>query len=116
VRRLLSDENFDMAIHRGLLLHCPDLDIVRVQDVGLSGQDDAAILEWAAQQGRIVLTSDVSTFSVYAYQRMNLGKPMPGVFVVPDHMPIGQAIEEILVLAQVRTDEPWEDPVVIFPL
>jgi hypothetical protein len=36
----LADENFHRAIVRGLLRRKPDLDIVRVQDVGLSGVDD----------------------------------------------------------------------------
>jgi hypothetical protein len=33
--RLLSDENFNGDIIRGLFLRCPDLDLVRVQDVEL---------------------------------------------------------------------------------
>ena len=33
--RLLSDENFDGKIIRGLFLRQPNLDLVRVQDVGL---------------------------------------------------------------------------------
>lgn len=37
--RLLADENFNNNIVRGLLRRKPDLDIVRVQDVGLSGAD-----------------------------------------------------------------------------
>lgn len=48
---LVSDENFNNDIVRGLLRRKPDLDIVRVQDVGLRGADDAIILEWAAQEG-----------------------------------------------------------------
>ena len=59
--RFAADENFNNNIVRGLLRRNPDLDIVRVQDVGLSNADDATILEWAAQEGRILLTHDVST-------------------------------------------------------
>ena len=44
--RLLADENFNGDIVRGLLLRQPDLDIVRVQDVGLGGADDPDILAW----------------------------------------------------------------------
>ena len=33
--RLLADENFNGDIVRGVLLRHPDLDLVRVQDVGL---------------------------------------------------------------------------------
>ena len=37
---LVADENFNNAIVRGLLRIKPALDIVRVQDVGLSSADD----------------------------------------------------------------------------
>ncbi len=42
--KLLADENFDNTIIRGLLRRDPNIDIVRVQDVGLSGDDDPTIL------------------------------------------------------------------------
>ncbi|WP_179131153.1 hypothetical protein [Candidatus Entotheonella palauensis] len=40
--RLLSDENFHGDIIRGLRLQHPNLDLLRVQDVGLEGADDPA--------------------------------------------------------------------------
>ena len=42
----LADENFNNNIIRGLLRRNSDLDLVRVQDVGLIGAEDPAILEW----------------------------------------------------------------------
>lgn len=42
--RLAADENFNGAIVRGLQRRLPDLDIVRVQDVGLSSVEDAVAL------------------------------------------------------------------------
>ncbi|WP_456427269.1 DUF5615 family PIN-like protein [Rhodocaloribacter sp.] len=50
--RLAADENFNSNIVRGLLRRRPDLNILRVQDVGLAGADDPAILSWAAGEGR----------------------------------------------------------------
>ena len=46
----------------------PELDIVRVQDLGLKNTDDPVILEWAANEERILLTHDVATITMYAYQ------------------------------------------------
>jgi len=40
-----ADENFNNDIVRGLLRRKPDLNIVRVQDAGLSGADDPTVLE-----------------------------------------------------------------------
>src|SRR3990172_1832353 len=98
--RLAADENFNNDIVRGLLRRQPDLDIVRVQDVGLSGATDPTVLEWAAQEGRVFLTHDVATITRYAYERVQADKLMPGVFEVSRDIPIGVAIEDILLLAE----------------
>jgi len=42
---LAADENFNNDIVRGLLRRKPDLNIVRLQDVGLSGADDPTMPE-----------------------------------------------------------------------
>lgn len=43
--RLAADENFNNHVVRGLLLRKPEIDIICIQDVGLSGKDDPEILE-----------------------------------------------------------------------
>jgi hypothetical protein len=53
---LAADENFNNDIVRGLLRRAPHINIVRIQDVGLSGADDATVLAWAADVGRVLLT------------------------------------------------------------
>src|SRR5437660_8587751 len=84
---VLADENFNGDIVRGLKLRWPDLEVLRVQDVGLAGVDDPAVLRWAAENDRIVLTHDRATMPEFAYQRMTTGQPMPGVFVFNDRFP-----------------------------
>ena len=113
---LVSDENFNNDIVRGLLRRNPDLDIVRVQDVGLRGEDDPAILEWAAQEESVLLTHDAATMAHFAYQRVKAGKSMPGVIEVPDDLPIGTAIEDILLLVEYSEKGEWESQVVYLPL
>ena len=114
--RLAADENFNNDIVRGVRRRDPAVDIVRVQDAGLSSVDDPTILEWAAQCGRVLLTHDVSTMTHHAYDRVRDGKPMPGVFEVGRHVPIGVAIDEILLLAQCSVDQEWEGQVRYLPL
>jgi hypothetical protein len=46
---LLSDENFNADILRGLYRRCPELNVVRVQAVGLGTTPDADVLAWAAE-------------------------------------------------------------------
>ncbi len=63
--RFLADENFNNDILRGLQERMPDIDVVRVQDTEVYQSDDPRLLEWAAQQGRILLTHDVKTIPGY---------------------------------------------------
>src|SRR5258708_989390 len=114
--QLLSDENFDGAIVRGLLLRQPGLNLVRVQDVGLSGADDPAILAWAAANDRILLTHDRATMPDFAYARVVGGEPMPGVFVLNDRFPVGQAIDELLLLDACSEQAEWRGRVVYLPV
>lgn len=113
---LVSDENFNNDIVRGLLRRKPDLDILRVQDVGLRGADDPTILEWAAQEGRVVLTHDAATMADYAYQRVSGNQSMPGVIEVADDLPLGTVIDDILFLAEYSEPGEWEGQVIYLPL
>jgi Domain of unknown function (DUF5615) len=113
---LAADENFNGNIVCGLLRRQPTLDLVRLQEVGLSRAEDPVVLAWAAQEGRILLTHDVSTITRYAYERVQTGQPMPGVFEVSRDLSIGHAIEEILLLAECNLEGEWEGQVRYPPL
>ena len=114
--RLAADENFNNDVVRGLLRRKPDLDIIRIQEAGLSSADDQRVLAWAAQEGRIVLTHDVTTMTHCAYERVRAGQPMPGIFEVPRAVPIGRAIEDILLLVEYSLAGEWEGQVRYLPL
>jgi hypothetical protein len=116
VLRFLADENFNNQIVRGVLRRNSDVDIVRVQDVGLAEADDPTVLEWAAQNGRIVLTHDVTTMTNFAYERVQAGLSMPGLFEVSRRVPVGLAIEEILLLDECSLEGEWEGQVRFLPL
>jgi hypothetical protein len=117
VIRICVDENFNNKIVRGLIRRNPGLDIVRIQDIaGLSGADDPTVLDWAAKEGRVMLTHDVNTLAHFAFERVDSGRPMPGVFEVSRSLAIGQAIEEILLLAECSYENEWQDQVIYLPL
>jgi len=114
--QLAADENFNNNIIRGVLRQRPGADIVRVQDVGLSGADDPSVLEWAAQQNRILLTHDVSTITKYAYERVEAEQEMPGVFEVSRTIPIGPVIEDIVLLLECSLEGEWAGQIIYLPL
>jgi hypothetical protein len=114
--RLVADENFNNDILRGLIRRMPGLDIVRIQDVGLLGAEDPDVLEWAAREGRVLLTHDVSTITRFAYERVQEGRPVPGVFEISPAVPVGVAIEDLLLLAGCSLEGEWEGQVRHLPL
>ncbi|HMG76567.1 MAG TPA: DUF5615 family PIN-like protein [Pyrinomonadaceae bacterium] len=114
--RLATDEDFNNRIVRGLLRRQPDLDILRVQDAGLAGRDDEEVLAWAAREGRILITHDVTTMKQTAYDRIAAGLPMPGVFELSQDVSIGRALDEILLLVLCSDQVEWAEQVRFLPL
>ena len=113
---LISDENVTGHIVAGLLRRqCPDLDLVRAQDVGLMNTPDPDILEWAAREGRIVLTDDAATMIDFAWERVRQGLPMPGLFVLRDRGSISDVIDTILFAAENSTPDDWQNLVTFVP-
>lgn len=114
--RLATDEDFDNRILRGLLRRLPDLDIIRVQDVGLRGAHDPIILAWAAREQRVLLTHDLRTMPHFAQKRIMAGDPMAGLIWVAQSLPIGEAIEDILTIIEATELEEWENWIEYLPL
>lgn len=113
--RLLSDENFNGDVVSGLLRKRPEIDLVRVQDEGLVGAPDPDILQWAAQENRIVLTHDLTTMPAHFYGRVAAKLPAPGVFVFKEQKVVRPTIDLIEMLNDCSSPDEWQDRAVILP-
>jgi hypothetical protein len=116
VLTLVADENLKQQITNGLRRRLSAVDIVSIRQAGLAGHSDRDVLAWAADEGRIVVTHDTRTMAGHAYNRVTAGEPMAGVVEVPDTMPIGQAIDEILLVVQLMEPHEIKDRVLRLPL
>jgi predicted nuclease of predicted toxin-antitoxin system len=114
--RFLADENFNGSVVRGLLRRDPSVDIVRVQDTEIYQADDPTVLEWAAQENRILLTHDSSTMPDFVSERIRNGKPVLGVILVPQNAAIGEVIEDLLLVIGASEPVEYENRVVRLPL
>ncbi len=114
--RFVTDENFDGHILHGLLQRNQGVDVVRVQDTVLLGADDPTVLDWAAREGRVLLTHDVRTMIDYAYARVIAGQAMPGIVAVSRSVSKRQAIADILLLVEGSREGEWDGQVVYLPL
>jgi hypothetical protein len=114
--RFLTDENFNNHIFRALRLKNSALAIVRAQDVGLSGKEDPEVLLWALTENRILLTHDARTIPALAFAQLNTGQAIPGIFIVPWNTPIGQVVDDILLIADCSEQHEWDGHIHYLPL
>lgn len=114
--RFLTDENIAQALVLGLQRRVADIDIVRVQDVGLMRLSDPQILSWAAGQGRVLISRDVKTIPMFAHDRITAGLGMPGVFVMQAATPLATAIDDLELIAVASNADEWINRVVYLPL
>jgi len=116
VVRLAIDHNFDARIVSGLTRRMPDLDIVHIRHVGLAVASDPLVIEWAAQDGRVLLTHDRATLVGFAYDRVARGELMSGVIAVAGQCPVGRAVEDIVLLLECTPEDEWIDRVYFVPI
>lgn len=69
-----------------------------MEELGLRSAADDAVLQRAAELGRTVLTHDSNTLVGVAWDRVRRGETMPGVILVPWELPVGRALDRIVVL------------------
>lgn len=113
---LAGDESLHGHIVRGLRRREPSLDLVLVEEAGLRGSPDPVVLEWAAQEGRILVTQDEQPIIGFAWDRVNASLPMPGLIVRGKGVSIRQAIDELLLIANCALAEDFKDQVKHLPL
>ena len=69
----VADENFHgtiiLAVHR----HAPHVDILTVQDVGITSIGDPELIEFATGEKRLLLTHDVNTMIGFFKERVERG-------------------------------------------
>jgi hypothetical protein len=80
-----------------------------------SGEADTFVLDWATRNDRTVLTHDVSTMIPARREQLRTSRCALLVFV-PDSLPVGQAIKEILLLDECSVEDDWTSRVIYLPL
>ncbi len=114
--RLLTDENFDENILRGLRRRLSEPDFLSVRDAGFASRPDSFLLEWALQENRTILTHDLKTMTKYAEELVAKGEPMAGLIFVPDQLAIGRAIKDLELVLACYSQSNMRDRIEYLPL
>ena len=109
--RFATDEDFNLNIVEGLRRRNPDVDIATLQERGLRGLKDPDVLEWAASEGRILLSHDLNTMRRFASERIASGKPTPGVILLRQGLSPGGVIDALEILIGASLEYEWSNRV-----
>jgi hypothetical protein len=112
--RLASDADVNGEIVRGLRRRHPEIDLARAQDSLPEGTPDPEILVWAAGENRVLITNDRNTMVGFAYQRVAAGDHVPGIIATTNAQSIGQAIDDILLIAEFMPEDEIMNQIVVY--
>jgi len=114
--KYLFDEDLNGRIVRGVRRRISEVDSRTVQEADLSEASDPAVLDWAAAQGRVVITHDHRTMRSCAEDRLKAGRPMTGLILVPQTTPLGLIISDLVLIAEATTADEWNGIIIFLPL
>lgn len=114
--RFLADHDLNEHIIDGVLRREPTIEFLRARDLGLQRRADPLVLEWAAQNGLIVVSHDVNTMPAHAYARMDAGLPLSGLIMARQTLPVIRVIGDLVLIASASEAEEWMGTVAFLPL
>lgn len=114
IRRLLADADLKAAIGAGVVRRNSNIDFKRAEDVPLEGLEDPNVLAVAAQEGRVLVSHDVSTMPNHL-RAMVAKTNSPGVILIPQRLPVAEAIDLLLLVCEAAEPEDLENGICLLP-
>jgi len=113
--RFQADADLNQRIVAGVQRLEPAIDFRTAGQAALEAKSDAEVLKLAMEAGRILVTHDQKTiphhFAAFICERSS-----PGVIIVPQDMPIGQAVRELFLAWAASEAEEWVNTIRRLPL
>jgi hypothetical protein len=113
--RFQADADLDGRILRGLRRAAPEIDIRTASDAKLAGLSDPEVLRVAAGAGRILVSQHRGTMPKH-FARYVSATHSPGIILLREAIPIGTAIEELVLIWSASDAEEWTGRLVWIPL
>ena len=113
--RFLADADLNRAIVIGVLEREPALDFITGTEADLESRSDPDVLEFAADQGRILVSHDTSTMPVHFSARLRAGRTSPGIFLARQRASVGQIVDALLLVWSASSPLEWADQIHYLP-
>ena len=111
-----ADADLHSEIVAGVLRREPAVDFQSAQEAFEEGLGDEDVLEVAASEGRILISHDVSTMPDHFHEFLTRRGNSPGVLLLPQSVPLVQAIDELILIWAASESNEWRDRIGWLPL
>jgi hypothetical protein len=112
--RFQADADLRQAIVTGTLRRQPKLDFRSANESELEGVKDSDVLAIAARDSRVLVTHDRKTMPTEFGQFIS-SQTSFGVLILSQNLPIGEAIDAIILVWEVSMAEEWINQIMTFP-
>ena len=112
--RYQADNDLNKAIVRAVARREPALDFRSAQAAKLDHVPDPEVLWESARSGRILISHDFQTMPEH-FQEFVSKHESPGVFLVPQDLPIAIAVETLILVWAATDPDEWENRLCLIP-
>jgi hypothetical protein len=112
--RYQADNDLRLAIVRGVVRSEPLVDFRSAQAARLDRKNDLEVLALSADDGRILVSHDFRTMPEH-FRQFAEDQLSPGVFLINQDLPVGQAIESLCPIWEASEASEWENRVCLIP-
>ncbi len=112
--RFQADADLRQSMVTGTIRKQPNLDFQSANKAGLEGVKDPEVLAIAARDGRVLVTHDRKTMPI-EFGQFITSQTSSGVLILSQNLPIGEAIDVIILVWEASTAEEWINQIVTFP-
>ena len=111
----MADADLNRAILSGVKRRERTIDFLSAQARPLEGLDDSEVLAIAADERRILVSHDFGTMPRH-FRDFTASHACPGVFLMSQSLPVGTAVEELLLIWEASDAREWEGQLTYLPI
>ena len=113
--RFQADVDFNQKAVRGLRRREPRIDILTAEEGGVIGLPDPEVLVRASTTDRILLSHDSQTMPLHFSPHVE-SQTCAGLILVEQNLPLGEMIEELLLIWSATDHAEWQNCIDFVPL
>ena len=113
--RFQADADLNVDILTGVIRRQPQVDFQSAEAANVRRLSDPDVLGSAAEEQRMLVTHDLRTMP-HHFANFIQHQESPGVLIIPQHVPVREAIEALLLIWEASGPEEWTNRIAVLPL